>query len=92
MGYRIVILPTADIHISELPKEIRKRVYTRLTWLEENAEQIIHHALVGMPSHLAGLCKLRCGDYRILYWKYPTEHLIEVFSVRHRSEVYRKLK
>lgn len=26
-----------------------------------------------MPDDLAGLCKLRVGDWRILYWLYHTE-------------------
>lgn len=52
---------------------------------------MIHRALVGMPEHLSGLCKLRSGDYRILYHKYPTKKLIEIFRIMHRSEVYRRL-
>lgn len=92
MGYQLLILPTAETQIGKLPKEIRSRIHQRLQWLEENAEEIIHHPLVGMPPHLAGICKLRCGDYRILYWKYPEQNLIEIFGVRHRREVYRKLR
>jgi hypothetical protein len=32
----------------------------------KNAAAIIHRRLVGMPDELAGLCKLRVGDWRIL--------------------------
>lgn len=92
MAYRVLILPTADNQIAELPKTIRRRIYDRLRWLEASAHIMVHHTLVGMPAHLEGLCKLRSGDYRILYWKYPDRELIEVYGVRHRSEVYRKLK
>lgn len=91
MGYRLVVLPTALTEISELPKTVREGVYKRLSWLQENASAMIHHPLTGMPPHLAGLCKLRSGDYRILYWKFPQQNLIEVYAARHRSEVYRKL-
>lgn len=91
MAYRLVVLPTALGQIGDLPKSVQKRIYDRLAWLQENAAVMIHHPLMGMPPHLSGLCKLRTGDYRILYWKYPDKGLIEVFRVRHRSEIYRKL-
>ncbi len=91
MAYQVVILPTAIVQIADLPKTVQKRIYDRLKWLQDNAGMIIHHPLVGMPSHLSGLCKLRSGDYRILYWKHPEKELVEIFNVRHRSEVYRKL-
>ncbi len=92
MAYQVVILPTAHTQISELPTSIRDNIYKRLQWLEAHAHVMIHHPLVGMPEHLTGLCKMRSGDYRILYWKHAHKGLIEIYSVRHRSEVYRKLR
>jgi mRNA interferase RelE/StbE len=44
-----------------------------------------------MPEDLAGLCKLRVGDYRILYWNYSGQKLIRIYRIQHRSEVYRRL-
>ena len=44
-----------------------------------------------MPEDLAGLCKLRVGDYRILYWIYPAKKTVRIYRIQHRSEVYRKL-
>lgn len=44
-----------------------------------------------MPDDLAGLCKLRVGDYRIIYWVYRSDKLIRVYRIQHRSEVYRHL-
>lgn len=91
MAYRVVVLPTAVKEIAALPKAVREHVHKRLQWLEGNAAVMIHHPLSGMPPHLTGLCKVRSGDYRILYWKYPAQALIEVCAVRHRSTVYRRL-
>ena len=45
--------------------------------------------LVGMPDELSGLCKLRIGDWRILYWVYPAQSLVRIYRIQHRSEVYR---
>lgn len=52
---------------------------------------MVHRRPVGMPEDLAGLCKLRVGDYRILYWIYPPKKLIRLYRIQHRSEVYRQL-
>ena len=50
-----------------------------------------HRRLVGMPEDLAGLCKLRVGDYRALYWNYPDQKLVRIYRIQHRSEIYRRL-
>ena len=60
-------------------------------WLAENAVGMVHRRLVGMPADLAELCKLRVGDYRILYWIYPAKKLVRIYRIQHRSEVYRSL-
>jgi mRNA interferase RelE/StbE len=52
---------------------------------------MIHRRLVGMPDDLAGLCKLRVGDWRVLYWIYHEEKIVRIYRVQHRSEVYRDL-
>jgi mRNA-degrading endonuclease RelE of RelBE toxin-antitoxin system len=52
---------------------------------------MVHRRLVGMPDELSGLCKLRVGDYRILYWIYPGKKRVRIYRVQHRSEVYRNL-
>ena len=44
-----------------------------------------------MPDDLSGLCKLRVGDYRILYWIYHSQSLVRIYRIQHRSEVYRQL-
>jgi len=66
-------------------------VERRIQWLAENAPGMVHRRLVGMPPDLAGLCKLRIGDYRILYWVYPSKKLLRIYRTQHRSEVYRSL-
>jgi mRNA-degrading endonuclease RelE of RelBE toxin-antitoxin system len=38
-----------------------------------------------LPDALSGLCKLRLGGYRILYWVYHSQKLIRLYRVQHRS-------
>ncbi|MGA2863180.1 MAG: type II toxin-antitoxin system RelE/ParE family toxin [Verrucomicrobiota bacterium] len=91
MPYRVEIGSKADGQLAELDAAIGGSVERRIQWLAENAAVMVHRRLVGMPKDLAGLCKLRVGDYRILYWNYPARKLVRIYRIQHRSEVYRRL-
>ncbi|MCD6220500.1 type II toxin-antitoxin system RelE/ParE family toxin [Candidatus Calescamantes bacterium] len=91
MEYKTIILPSAVADLEKLPKERRSKILRRIKWLSQNAEFVIHHQLRNMPPDLRGLCRLRSGAYRILYWFYPEERVIKVYQVRHRSSIYRRL-
>ena len=91
MPYEVEVGDKADAQLSELDAAIGEGVERKIQWLGENAAVMIHRRLVGMPDDLAGLCKLRVGDYRILYWVYPSKKLIRIYRVQHRSEIYRQL-
>src|SRR5208337_4174020 len=52
-----------------------------LPWPAENAGVMVPRRLVGMPADLSGLCKLRVGDYRILYWNYPSQKLLRIYCI-----------
>jgi mRNA interferase RelE/StbE len=89
MFYRVEIGSRADAQLAELDSAIGSSVERKIQWLAENAAVMIHRRLVGMPDDLAGLCKLRIGDWRILYWVYHREEIIRIYRIQHRSEVYR---
>lgn len=89
MSYRVEIGSKAAGQLAGLDSVIGAGVERKILWLAENASGMIHRRLVGMPDDLAGLCKLRIGDWRILYWIYPTEKIVRIYRIQHRSEVYR---
>ncbi|MBI5766499.1 MAG: type II toxin-antitoxin system RelE/ParE family toxin [Verrucomicrobia bacterium] len=91
MVYRVEIGSRADGQLAELDAAIGTGVERKIQWLAENASGMVHRRLVGMPDDLAGLCKLRVGDYRILYWVYHPQAIVRIYRVQHRSEVYRQL-
>jgi len=91
VAYRVIVLPAAEEDIEHLDGDARRRILRRIVWLGENASQIIYHRLANMPDDLWGLCRLRVGDYRILYWAYPQRSLLKIYRVQHRREVYRRL-
>ncbi len=90
MAYRITVLPSAEADLASLDPEVRRRVLRRVVWLGESAARMVHHPLTNMPDDLIGLCRLRVGDYRILYWVYHERHELKIYRIRHRSEVYRR--
>ncbi len=89
--YKIEIGIKADAQLAGLDAAVGMSVERKIQWLAENAGALVHRRLVGMPEDLAGLCKLRVGDYRILYWPYHAQRVIRIYRIQHRSEVYRRL-
>ena len=88
-AYNIETGPKADAQLKKLDAAIGASVERKILWLSQNAATMLHRRLVGMPDELSGLCKLRLGDYRILYWVYHNQKLVRIYRIQHRSEVYR---
>ncbi len=91
MAYQVEVSRRAVVQLETLDPAIGSSVERKIAWLAENAHVVVHRRLVGMPEDLAGLCKLRIGDYRILYWIYHDRKLVRIYRVQHRSDVYREL-
>lgn len=68
------------------------RIADKIDWLAENAAAVIHHQLKAMPDDLRGLCRVKVGDYRIIYWIYSDEKQIKNYEIEHRSKDYRSVK
>lgn len=90
--YKITLLPDAEESFKKLDKPIQKRIAQKIDWLSENANKIIHHPLTSLPVDLRGLCRIRVGDYRILYWVYDDIRQIKIYEIEHRSKDYRSVK
>jgi mRNA interferase RelE/StbE len=89
--FRVEIGKRADAQLAALDPVIGTGVERRIQWLADHAQVMVHRRLVGMPEDLSGLCKLRVGDWRVLYWVYPAQQVIRIYRIQHRSEVYRNL-
>ena len=61
--YRVRILDAATRELARLDKPFARRIIERITWLATNLDSIRPEALTG---ELAGFCKLRVGDYRVI--------------------------
>ena len=90
--HKVILLPDAESSFRKLDKAIQSRIADKLDWLASNADKVIHHPLTSLPDDLKGLCRVRVGDYRIIYWLYNTDKLIKIYDIEHRSKKYRSLK
>jgi mRNA interferase RelE/StbE len=85
--YRIRILGIASRELEQLDKPLGHRVVQRINWLATNLDAI---RLEGLTGDLAGLYKLRIGDYRVIYEVLWDEKIIVIHAIGHRREIYRR--
>jgi len=90
--YKVTFLPDAEESFKNLDKTIQKRIAVKIDWLTENADKTIHHPLKSLPDDLRGLCRMRIGDYRLLYWIYNDVKEIKIYDIEHRGKDYRSIK
>jgi mRNA-degrading endonuclease RelE of RelBE toxin-antitoxin system len=77
--YKVTILPDAEESFKKLNKPVQLRIDEKIDWLASNADTVIHHPLTSLPDDLKGLCRIRVGDYRILYWIHNNEKHIKIY-------------
>jgi addiction module RelE/StbE family toxin len=90
--YKITFLPDAEDSFKKLDKTVQKRIAHKIDWLAENADKMIHHPLTSLPEDLRGLCRMRLGDYRIIYWVYAETKNIKIYDIEHRGRDYRSIR
>jgi len=90
--YKITFLPDAEDSFKKLDRPIQKRIAQKIDWLAENADKVIHHPLTSLPDDLRGLCRMRLGHYRIIYWIYAETKHIKIYDIEHRGKDYRSIK
>ncbi|MDP2168206.1 MAG: type II toxin-antitoxin system RelE/ParE family toxin [Thermodesulfovibrionales bacterium] len=90
--FKVTFLPEAEGSFKKLDKPLQARIAEKIDWLSMNADKIIHHPLVSLPDDLKGLCRMRVGDYRILYWTYGEIKQIKIYDIEHRGREYRSIR
>ena len=84
--YNVRSLKGVRRDLRRLDPPTSRRVLERIKWFAENPDGVTPEALKG---ELAGLCKLRVGDYRIFYQMLRAEKIIVIHAVKHRRDAYR---
>jgi len=75
----------AERQLQRLDRAVARRIGERLRWVTENAPEMRH---LPLRFELAGLYKLRVGDWRVVYRLLEDERVVLVVRLGHRSEVY----
>ena len=74
--------------LAEITKTIAQRILDKIHWLSANCGSLMPAALAG---DLAGIYKLRVGDYRVLYTLKNDARSVCILRIRHRRDVYKNL-
>ncbi|MBF0542446.1 MAG: type II toxin-antitoxin system RelE/ParE family toxin [Nitrospirae bacterium] len=87
--FKIIFQSDALKSLRKLDRIIQDRIAEKINWLADNSDKIVHHPLISLPEDLKGLCRIRVGNYRIVYWVFHEERQILVYNIDHRSKVYK---
>ncbi|MDZ4230842.1 MAG: type II toxin-antitoxin system RelE/ParE family toxin [Dehalococcoidales bacterium] len=83
MSYQVNIVPSAEKEMSRLSGVVHNRISQRILSLKDNPRPRGVRKLSGREE-----CRLRVGDYRILYVIDDRNNTVTIIAVGHRREVY----
>lgn len=87
LEYEVRIRPSAQRDLDRLSEVLRQRVLDRLSRLRHDSRPSGSQKLTGLAAYRA-----RVADYRVVYEIDDSARAITVTRVRHRRDVYRKLR
>ena len=91
MAYRLEATPTFDRAFGRLDPSTARQVAEKLKWLSAHPD-MLRQPVRYLPGELHGLQKYRIGDWRVLFWVDHAKQTITLYTVEHRSKIYKQLK
>ena len=85
MAYAIQFKPAALRQLEKLPRDLQKRMASKIQALRDDPFPSGCKKLFGEP----GTWRVRIGDYRVIYQVHRGVLLILVINIGHRREAYR---
>ena len=86
MAHRIQFKPLALRQLEKLPREVQKRVSSKIEALREDPFPLGCKKMAAIPD----TWRIRAGDYRVVYQVHRGVLLVLVLAIGHRKEVYRQ--
>lgn len=83
-AYRLLLKKSAERELRKIPKADLQRITERINELAAAPRPSGSEKLAGQDS-----CRIRQGDYRVVYMINDDERLVEIIKIGHRREVYR---
>jgi len=84
MTYTVRLKPRAQRDLDNLRLVVARRIWRRLLALEDEPRPPGATKIEGSDA-----CRIRVGDYYVVYLINDPDHLVEIVRVAHRREVYR---
>lgn len=81
--YNITISRTAQKQLDKLSDNIADRLIDAIYSLAENPRPTGYKKLKGRNG-----CRIRVGDYRIIYEIFDSELLVSIIALGHRKDIY----
>jgi mRNA interferase RelE/StbE len=85
LAYRLQILPIASSELEATPKKVRERITSKIRALRDNPRP---SGVKYLQGKLKGYCRIRSGDYRIIYAVLDAQQLVIVSVIGNRRDVY----
>jgi mRNA interferase RelE/StbE len=83
-SYSVLIKPSAAKELEQVPEKPRRLIVKRIQALADTPRPPGSEKLTGEE-----LCRIREGDYRVVYSIEDTDLIVLVVRVGHRRDVYR---
>lgn len=80
-------MPQAADDLRRLDKPTAQRILNKLRWLSQNFSDLTPDKLTG---ELREFCRLRVGNYRVIYTADREEHQLVIHLIGHRRGIYRR--
>lgn len=85
--WRVELRKSAEDDLAKLDKPIQRRIIEKLTWLQENFEDV---SSLRLNWEYDDLQKLRVGDWRVVYKVNWEKSVLVVYYINHRSKIYKR--
>ena len=85
MIFKIHFLEEANKDLTNLNKNDSRIILKKINWLALNVKTAKH---LSLSANLAGLYKLRVGDFRVIYQVLDKESILLIHAVGHRKDIY----
>ncbi len=72
--------------LERVDKKTAERIMSKIHWIANNTDAT---DLKNLRGELAGFCKLRVGNFRVIFELISEKQTLNVHSIGHRSRVYK---
>ena len=87
-SWRIEIKPSAEKQYLKLDRKTRKRIKGTLHDLGKQEAPLFHPHVRPLTGKLKGDCRLRVGDWRVLFTPDRNTRVLHVYAILPRGDAY----